>query len=232
MHTNFCVQAYLPTNPFPARAGNHRPYPCTRDALRGVGWHLLEGLPGRVPPFTAEPPGGNRRQRQKRQTLTNKSAGAAGGGPAPPEKKAAASAPANKDARAGTTKAADDGTPATLPPHERDTAGGLAAALATAERERTTGTRRAACLNAAPPTREPTVETMDARPKRETRPTGTRTPIAGHEARMHERKTLAGQGGHAPPGTSTALKRRLYLGRPEKGATAEWETRLGRWKQR
>ena len=147
-------------------------------------------------------------------------------------KKAASSAPANKDARAGTTKAADDGTPATLPPHERDTAGGLAAALATAERERTTGTRRAACLNAAPPTREPTVETMDARPKRETRPTGTRTPIAGREARMHERKTLAGQGGHAPPGTSTALKRRLYLGRPEKGASAEWETRLGRWKQR
>ena len=136
-------------------------------------------------------------------------------------KKAAASALANKDARAGTTKAADDGTPATLPPHERDTAGGLAAALATAERERTTGTRRAACLNAAPPTREPTVETMDARPKRETRPTGTRTPIAGREARMHERKTLAGQGGHAPPGTSTALKRRLYLGRPEKGAAAE-----------
>lgn len=147
-------------------------------------------------------------------------------------KKAAASAPASKDARAGTTKAADDGTPATLPPHERDTAGGLAAALATAERERTTGTRRAACLNAAPPTREPTVETMDARPKRETRPTGTRTPIAGREARMHERKTLAGQGGHAPPGTSTALKRRLNLGRPEKGAAAEWETRLGRWKQR
>lgn len=131
-------------------------------------------------------------------------------------KKAAASAPASKDARAGTTKAADDGTPATLPPHERDTAGGLAAALATAERERTTGTRRAACLNAAPPTREPTVETMDARPKRETRPTGTRAPIAGREARMHERKTLAGQGGHAPPGTSTALKRRLNLGRPEK----------------
>lgn len=147
-------------------------------------------------------------------------------------KKAAASALANKDARAGTTKAADDGTPATLPPHERDTAGGLAAALATAERERTTGTRKAACLIAAPPTREPTVETMDARPKRETRPTGTRTPIAGREARMHERKTLAGQGGHAPPGTSTALKRRLYLGRPEKGASAEWETRLGRWKQR
>ena len=72
---------------FPARAGNHRPYPCTWDALRGVGWHLLEGLPGRDPPFTAEPPGGNRRQRQTRQTLTNKSAGAAGGGPAPPEKK-------------------------------------------------------------------------------------------------------------------------------------------------
>lgn len=147
-------------------------------------------------------------------------------------KKAAARAPASKDARAGTTKAADDGTPAITPPNERAQAGGLAAALATAERERTTGTRRAACLNAAPPTREPTVETMDARPKRETRPTGTRTPIAGREARMHERKTLAGQGGHAPPGTSTALKRRLYLGRPKKGAAAEWETRLGRWKQR
>lgn len=67
---------------------------------------------------------------------------------------------------------------------------------------------------------------MDARPKRETRPTGTKTPIAGREARMHERKTLAGQGEHAPPGTSTALKRRLYLGRPEKGAAADWETRL------
>ena len=87
LYTKFCVQAHLPTNPFPARAGNHRPYPCTWDALRGVGWHLLEGLPGRDPPFTAEPPGGNRRQRQKRQTVTIKSAGAAGGGPAPPEKK-------------------------------------------------------------------------------------------------------------------------------------------------
>ena len=78
----------------------------------------------------------------------------------------------------------------------------------------------------------PRVASIDARPTMDTRPTGTRTPIAGREARMHERKTLAGQGGHAPPGTSTALKRRLNLGRPEKGAAAEWETRLGRWKQR
>lgn len=147
-------------------------------------------------------------------------------------KKAAASAPANKDARAGTTKAADDGTPAITPPNERAQAGGLAAALVTAERDSTTRIRIAASEFAAPHTDAPRVASIDARPTMDTRPTGTRTPIAGREARMHERKTLAGQGGHAPPGTSTALKRRLNLGRPEKGAAAKWETRLGRWKQR
>lgn len=147
-------------------------------------------------------------------------------------KKAAASALANKDARAGTTKAADDGTPAITPPNERAQAGGLAAALVTAERDSTTRIRIAASEFAAPHTDAPRVASIDARPTMDTRPTGTRTPIAGREARMHERKTLAGQGGHAPPGTSTALKRRLNLGRPEKGAAAEWETRLGRWKQR
>ena len=192
----------------------------------------LEGLQGASRLLPPSRPVACRTAAAKARSNDDQKRGGGRRGTRAARKKAAASAPANKDARAGTTKAADDGTPATLPPHERDTAGGLAAALATAERDSTTRIRIAASEFAAPPTREPTVETMNARPKRETRPTGTKTPIAGREARMHERKTLAGQGGHAPPGTSTALKRRLYLGRPEKGAAAEWETRLGRWKQR
>ena len=85
---------------------------------------------------------------------------------------------------------------------------------------------------AAPPTSAPSVETLDARPKQETHPAGTRTPIAGREARMHERKGLAGQGGHAPPGTSAALKRRSHLGRPKKGAAAGRKPVWRRWKQR
>ena len=108
----------------------------------------------------------------------------------------------------------------------------MAAALATAERDSTTKARIAACLFAAPPTSAPSVETLDARPKQETRPAGRRTLIAGREARMHERKGLAGQGGHAPPGTSAALKRRLYLGRPKTGATAGSQALVSpeRWK--
>ena len=231
MHTNFCVHVFA-DQPIPGASRESSPVslyvgcaPWCRAASAGgsagarSAYHRRAAR--RKSTATAKAPNGDDQKR-----------GGGRRGTRAARKKAAASAPANKDARAGTTKAADDGTPATLPPHERDTAGGLAAALVTAERDSTTRIRIAASEFAAPHTDAPRVASIDARPTMDTRPTGTRTPIAGREARMHERKTLAGQGGHAPPGTSTALKRRLYLGRPEKGAVAGWETRLERWKQR
>lgn len=158
--------------------------------------------------------------RQKRAPSRAKKARGGRRGTRAARRRAAARARAGAGAGAAAAKAADDGAPAITPPHVRATAGGLAAAGATAERDSTTRADIAACLFAAPHTDAPRVARIDARPTIGTRPTIAITAIAGREARMHERKGLAGQGGHAPPGTSAALKRCLYLGRPKTGATA------------
>lgn len=241
MYTKLCVQTRVKPPPYAdapgmgliaAEGGDLWPvalYAGCRPYHRALKLEGLRGASRLLPPSR---PVACRTAAAKARSNDDQKRGGGRRGTRAARKKAAASAPENKDARAGTTKAADDGTPAITPPNERAQAGGLAAALVTAERDSTTRIRIAASEFAAPHTDAPRVASIDARPTMDTHPTGTRTPIAGREARMHERKTLVGQGGHAPPGTSTALKRRLYLGRPEKGAAAEWETRLGRWKQR